>query len=89
MVRTMKNDHRAVLNRYALADMATARSLSKSALAVRAQISLSYLSELWSGTKTTVSLDVLGQLAKALELAHPESLRADLRVPDLERQVAA
>lgn len=69
------------INRTALTDLREAHGLSKSALAVEAEISLSYLSELESGAKENVSGEVLRKLANALAchrtslVASPEQLR--------------
>lgn len=56
-----------VLNRHALTAWREERGLSKSQLAVQAQISLSYLSELESGVKPGSAV-VIRRLADALKV---------------------
>lgn len=63
------------LNRHALTDMREARGWSKSDLAVQAQISLSYLSELESGVKDG-SPRVVVALAEALKCSSATLLLA-------------
>jgi transcriptional regulator with XRE-family HTH domain len=56
------------LNRFALTEWRVARGLSKSQLAVEAQISLGYLCDLEKGHRSACSPPVLKRLADALKV---------------------
>lgn len=55
-------------NRDALAEIRLREGMSLSRLAVETGISLSYLSEIQSGAKTNVSLDLIRKIADALNV---------------------
>lgn len=56
-----------LLNRHALTALREARLLTKSELAKRADITVSYVSELEAGNRLNPSLDVVRKLSEALD----------------------
>ncbi len=67
-------------NRWALSGIRLARGMTKSQLAVTAQISNAYLTELELGDKTKASAAVVRKLADALQV-DPRALDIDFTVP--------
>lgn len=63
------------LNGYAVRALRQARRMKQQTLAVGAEISASYLSEIESSVKVNVSREILGRIMDALMLA-PEEERA-------------
>ena len=79
------------VNGYAVRALRHARHMKQQTLAVAAELSPSYLSEIESSAKVNVSRDVLGRLMDALFL-RPEDERALTRwwtVAELAGEVAA
>lgn len=78
-----------ILNSAALRALRKSRGMSKSKLAVWAEISPSYVTELENGTKTSPSRDVLFRLMDALNIDPADERALTLEWVDARERAAA